>query len=47
MIVDEDGVGAGVLDVSNGEYKGFMANTSAMENPVTKVKENYPGMRWL
>jgi hypothetical protein len=40
VIVDEDGVG-GVVDQSGGQYRGFMANTAVLPNPVTQEKENY------
>lgn len=45
VIVDEDGVGGGVVDQSGGQYRGFMANTSALPNPVTKEKENYKNLK--
>lgn len=45
VIVDEDGVGGGVVDLSDGQYIGFMANTTAMENPITEVKEDYANLK--
>jgi hypothetical protein len=41
VAVDEGGVGGGVIDLSNGEYQGFMSNATPLPNPITNIKENY------
>lgn len=43
--VDEDGVGGGVVDLSEGEYRGFHANASAMPNPITNIPEDYKNLK--
>ena len=43
-IVDEDGVGGGVVDGLRG-IKGFVANSSALKNPETLAKENYRNLK--
>ena len=43
VIVDQDGVGGGVVD--EGGYRGFTANAAAMEDPGTKIKENYDRLK--
>ena len=43
IIVDEDGVGGGVKDYLG--CKGFVANSSAMKNPVTKEVENFVNLK--
>lgn len=45
VVVDEDGVGGGVVDLSNGEYKGFHANTTSAPDPITGEKENYANLK--
>lgn len=44
IVVDEDGVGGGVVDALQG-IKGFVANSTALENPVTGEKENYQNLK--
>ncbi len=44
IVVDEDGVGGGVVDALQG-VKGFTANSTALENPVTGLKENYQSLK--
>lgn len=44
IVVDEDGVGGGVVDALEG-CKGFVANSTALENPVTGEKENYQNLK--
>lgn len=44
IVVDEDGVGGGVVDALGG-IKGFTANSTALENPLTKTKENYQNLK--
>lgn len=39
VLVDQDGVGGGVVD--EGRYKGFSGGASVIEDPKTKIKENY------
>ena len=43
-IVDEDGVGGGVMDNLRG-IKGFVANSSPLPNPITGEKENYKNLK--
>jgi len=43
-IVDEDGVGGGVVDGLRG-IKGFVANSSALKNPETFATENYRNLK--
>jgi hypothetical protein len=43
-IADEDGVGGGVVDGLQG-IKGFVNNSTALENPKTFVKENYANLK--
>ena len=43
-IVDDDGVGGGVVDGLRG-IKGFVNNSSALKNPETKEKENYKNLK--
>jgi len=42
-IVDEEGVGGGVVDAL--KIKGFVANSSPLENPITKERENYRNLK--
>ena len=42
-IVDQDGVGGGVVD--EGEYHGFQNNAGVMEDPKTQIKENYKDIK--
>jgi len=44
IIVDEDGVGGGVVDGLRG-IKGFVNNSTALENPKTFIKENYANLK--
>lgn len=44
IVVDEDGVGGGVVDSLQG-CKGFVANSTALENPLTGEKENYQNLK--
>ena len=44
IIIDEDGIGGGVVDILGG-VKGFIANSSPLENPLTEVKENYQNLK--
>lgn len=43
-VADEDGIGGAVVDNVKG-IKGFVANTSAMDNPVTHDQENYANLK--
>lgn len=43
-IVDEDGVGGGVVDGLRG-IKGFVNNSTALDNPVTHLPENYQNLK--
>lgn len=43
VVVDQDGVGGGVVD--QGGYVGFSANSAAVEDPNTKIKENYKNLK--
>jgi phage terminase large subunit len=44
IIVDEDGVGGGVVDVMKG-IKGFVNNSTPLANPVTHTQENYRNLK--
>lgn len=44
IIVDEDGVGGGVVDHLQG-INGFVNNSSPLENPVLGYKENYQNLK--
>ncbi len=44
IIVDEDGVGGGIVDNMQG-IKGFVANSSPIENPNTNEKDNYLNLK--
>ena len=44
IIVDEDGVGGGVVDIVKG-IKGFIGNSSPFENKRMGAKENYRNLR--
>ncbi|MDP1728662.1 MAG: LAGLIDADG family homing endonuclease [archaeon] len=44
ILVDEDGVGGGVVDGLRG-IKGFINNSSPIENPLTGKKENYSNLK--
>ena len=44
IIADEDGIGGAVVDQNKGII-GFIANTSALENPQTREKENYANLK--
>lgn len=43
IVVDEDGVGGGVVDILR--CKGFVNNSKAMDNPITLQKENYDNLK--
>lgn len=43
IIADEDGVGGGVVDLV--QCKGFVNNSSALENPETREKENFNNLK--
>lgn len=43
IVVDEDGVGGGVCDILR--CKGFVNNSSPLENPITRSKENYDNLK--
>lgn len=44
VIVDEDGVGGGVVDSLRG-IKGFTANSKALDNPQSHQSENYANLK--
>jgi len=43
IIVDEDGVGGGVVDILS--CKGFVNNSQPLEDPSQKIKENYNNLK--
>jgi hypothetical protein len=43
IVVDEDGVGGGVVDILR--CKGFVNNSSALKNPVNHAKENFDNLK--
>ena len=43
IIVDEDGVGGGVVDILG--CNGFVNNSKPLENPITQERENYSNLR--
>ncbi len=43
-IADEDGIGGAVVDNNKG-FKGFIANSSALDNPLTHEPENYANLK--
>jgi hypothetical protein len=43
IVVDEDGVGGGVCDILR--CKGFVNNSSPLENPITRKKENFDNLK--
>lgn len=43
VLVDQDGVGGGVVD--EGGYLGFSGGGSVLEDPNTKIKENYSDLK--
>jgi len=43
VIVDEDGVGGGVMDIL--KCKGFVNNSSPLENPTSHEKQNYENLK--
>jgi len=43
-IADEDGIGGAVVDTNKG-FRGFIANSTALENPQTKETENYANLK--
>lgn len=42
-LVDEDGVGGGVMDIL--KCKGFVNNSRPLDNPITKKPENYSNLK--
>jgi hypothetical protein len=44
VVVDSDGVGGGVADMIQG-CKNFVNNSSPLENPVTRQKENFDNLK--
>lgn len=44
IIIDEDGVGGGVVDILEGS-NGFVNNSSPLDNPETKEAENYINLK--
>lgn len=42
-LVDQDGVGGGLVDMGN--YHGFTNNAAALPDPVTNLKENYKNLK--
>lgn len=44
IVADEDGIGGAVIDQMKG-IKGFIANSPAMDNPISHVKENYANLK--
>lgn len=43
-LADEDGIGGAVVDNNKG-FKGFIANSSALDNPLSHDKENYMNLK--
>lgn len=43
-LADEDGIGGAVVDNNKG-FKGFIANSSALDNPITFEQENYANLK--
>jgi hypothetical protein len=43
IVADEDGIGAGVVDILR--CKGFVNNSSPLVNPVTRQKENFDNLK--
>lgn len=43
-VIDEDGIGGGVVDHMKG-VRGFIANSTALDNPETKEPENYANLK--
>ena len=43
-LADEDGIGGAVVDNNKG-FKGFIANSTALDNPITKEQENYANLK--
>jgi phage terminase large subunit len=43
IVCDEDGVGGGVVDILR--CKGFVNNSSPLENPITRQKENFDNLK--
>jgi phage terminase large subunit len=43
-LADEDGIGGAVVDNNKG-FKGFIANSAALDNPVTHQPENYANLK--
>lgn len=43
-LADEDGIGGAVVDNNKG-FKGFVANSSALDNPISHEQENYVNLK--
>jgi len=43
IVADEDGIGAGVVDILR--CKGFVNNSSPLVNPITRQKENFDNLK--
>lgn len=43
VLCDEDGVGGGIIDFMG--YKGFVNNSRPLQNPLTRVDENYNNLK--
>lgn len=44
IVIDEDGIGGGVLDQVKGA-RGFIANTACYDNPITHKPENFQNLK--
>ena len=44
ICIDEDGVGGGCVDLIRG-CRGFVNNSRALENPITRAKENFDNLK--
>ncbi len=44
VVVDEDGIGGAVVDNNKG-FKGFIANSIALDNPIAHKQENYINLK--
>ena len=44
VMADEDGIGGAVVDNNQG-FRGFIANSTALPNPITEEKENYGSLK--
>lgn len=43
-LADEDGIGGAVVDQNQG-FKGFIANSVPLDNPITEERENYANLK--